>query len=100
MCVPIHPVTLALFLGQGNAIDQIMSELSIDDAREAIYTSVNNDNEDIDIHIDNLKAALTTAGTKEIDIDPERLNYNNRTGRKMMQSYFKKRGIIVKFKGA
>jgi hypothetical protein len=75
-----------------------MSILSLEDATEAIYTSVNNDNEDIDIHVKNLKAALQSAATNQIEIDPTRLTYNNRSGRKMMQSYFKKRGIKVTFK--
>ena len=76
-----------------------MSTLSLEEATEAIYISVNNDNDNIEEHVENLKAALSAEGTKEIEIDPERLNYNNRAGRKMMQSFFKKRGIIVKFKG-
>lgn len=76
-----------------------MNTLPLNDAIEAIYTSVNNDNEDIDIHVTNLKAALSAEGKKDIEIDPARLTYNNRAGRKMMQSFFKKRGIIVKFKG-
>lgn len=75
-----------------------MSILSIEDATEAIYTSVNNDNEDIILHVGNLKSALNAAGTKEVEIDPTRLTHNNRAGRKMMQSFFKKNGIIVKFK--
>ncbi len=53
--------------------------------------------EDIDLHIDNLKAALVNAGAKEAVFAPERLTQNNRAGRKMMQSYFKKRGVKVVF---
>lgn len=88
----------SFFLLKIKCIEMLMTDLSLKDATEAIYTSVNNDNEDIDLHIANLKAALQGEGKKEIEIDPGRLNYNNRAGRKMMQSYFKKRGIIVKFK--
>lgn len=74
-----------------------MSALSLEDATEAIYASLANDNEDIDLHIANLKAALNAAGQKEAVFKPERLEQNNRAGRKMMQSYFKKRGVKVAF---
>lgn len=74
-----------------------MSALSLNDAIEAIYTSLANDNEDIDLHIANLKAALAAEGLKEAVFKPERLEQNNRAGRKMMQSYFKKRGVKVVF---
>lgn len=72
-----------------------MANMTVDQALEAVYTSLNNDNEDIDNHIANLKAAMKES--KEILIDPARLTHNNRAGRKMIQSYFKKRGIIVTF---
>jgi len=71
--------------------------LTIAEATAAIYTSLANDNEDIDLHIANLKAALDIAGEKQALFEPERLSQNNRQGRKMMQSYFKKRGVTVKF---
>ncbi len=74
-----------------------MSALSLEDATEAVYTSLANDNEDIDLHIENLKTALEAAGQKEAVFKPERLEQNNRAGRKMMQSYFKKRGVKVSF---
>jgi len=69
----------------------------IDAAKEAIYTSLANDNEDIDFHIANLKSALAAAGEKEAVFETERLAQNNRAGRKMMQAYFKKRGVKVSF---
>lgn len=72
-----------------------MSSLPLSQAIENIYTSLNNDNEDIDLHIKALKASL--GDQKTVSIDPNRLVYNNRQGRKMMQSYFKKRGVIVEF---
>lgn len=74
-----------------------MAALSLEDATEAIYTSLDNDNEDIDLHIANLKEALSASGQKEAVFKPERLVQNNRAGRKMMQSYFKKRGVKVSF---
>ncbi len=69
----------------------------LDDAIEAIYASLQNDSQDIDLHIKNLKAALAAAGKKDAAFKPERLVQNNRQGRKMMQSYFRKRGVSVVF---
>ena len=74
-----------------------MSALSLEDAQEAVYTSLDNDNDDIDLHIANLKAAMTAENVKEAVFKAERLAQNNRAGRKMMQSYFKKRGVKVSF---
>jgi hypothetical protein len=56
-----------------------------------------NDNEDIDTRIDQLKAALKAEGRRDVTVDPARLAQNNRQGRKMMQSYFKRRGVMVNF---
>ncbi len=72
--------------------------MSVDAAIEAIYESLTNDNEDIDARIGDLKAAIKEAGEKEAVFDNARLVQNNREGRKRMQSYFKKRGVVVKFK--
>jgi hypothetical protein len=67
-------------------------------ALENIYASILNDNEDIDTHIAAMKDALKAEGkTAEITVDPTRLAQNNRQGRKMMESYFKKRGLAVAF---
>lgn len=74
-----------------------MSALSVEDAKEAVYQSMIDDNEDIDLHIANLKKALAAAGEKEAVFEPARLAQNNRQGRKHMQSYFKKRGVKVVF---
>ena len=74
-----------------------MSELTIADAINRIYESLQADNADIDLHIANLKAALTRAGLKEAVFDPARLVHNNRSGRKLMQAYFRQRGVTVKF---
>ena len=75
-----------------------MTNLSLEDATNAIYESLHADNLDIDLHIANLKNALSNAGEKTFTADPEKLSQNNRAGRKMMQSYFKKRGVKVVFK--
>ncbi len=74
-----------------------MSASAIDQAIEAVYESMQNDNQDIDIYIKELKSALTTEGQKEAKFNPERLVQNNREGRKRMQAYFKKRGVKVVF---
>ena len=74
-----------------------MGQLSLEDAKEAIYESLKNDNEDIDTHILNLKDAMSAYGVTEANFDPAKLSQNNRAGRKMMQSYFKKRGVKVVF---
>ena len=71
--------------------------LTVEQATDAIYTSLQNNNEDIDLHIKNLKEALAAAGAKEARFEPARLSQNNRQGRKLMQSYFKKRGVKVVF---
>lgn len=75
-----------------------MSGLTVEQAIEEVYTSLTNDNEDINTHIANLKEALAVSGEKEAVFDPARIAYNNREGRKRMQSYFKKRGVKVVFK--
>jgi hypothetical protein len=72
-----------------------MTTVTLQQALENIYTSLNSDNDDIDLHIRQLKVSLGDQNV--INIDPTRLVHNNRQGRKMMQSYFKKRGVIVEF---
>ncbi len=74
--------------------------MSIEDAKNAIYEAVNNDNEELNERIKDLKDALKAEGEKQAVFDPEKLIHNNREGRKRMQSYFKKRGVIVKFEKA
>ncbi|MBB4006424.1 hypothetical protein [Allorhizobium taibaishanense] len=76
-----------------------MSDLSISQAIDNIYASINNDNEDIDLHIAALKAAMGREGVKEAVFETAKLAQPNRQGRKMMQAYFKKKGIAVGFTG-
>lgn len=76
-----------------------MSDLSLQQAIDNIYASINNDNEEIDTHIAALKAAMTREGAKEAVFETAKLAQPNRQGRKMMQSYFKKKGIAVSFTG-
>ena len=74
-----------------------MNEPTVADATNRIYESLQADNADIDAHIATLKAALTRAGLKEAVFEPNRLVQNNRSGRKLMQAYFRQRGVAVKF---
>jgi len=74
-----------------------VSEPTVAEATENIYASLRADNADIDAHIATLKAALTREGTKEAVFDPTKLAQNNRSGRKLMQAYFRQRGVSVRF---
>ncbi|MBP2161721.1 MULTISPECIES: hypothetical protein [Asticcacaulis] len=71
--------------------------MTVAEALENIYTSLANDNAEIDTHIKALKDALAAEGLKEAVVQPTRLAQNNRAGRKTMQSYFRKRGVTVTF---
>lgn len=77
-----------------------MSQPTVADAIEQVYASLQADNADLDLHIATLKAALAEAGVKEAIFDPARLAQGNRSGRKLMQAYFRQRGVTVKFSGA
>ena len=74
-----------------------MSDPTVAEAIDNIYASLRADNADLDAHIATLKAALTRAGAKEAVFDPAKLAQNNRSGRKLMQAYFRQRGVSVKF---
>ncbi len=74
-----------------------MSEPTVAQATENIYASLKADNADIDAHIATLKAALAREGLKQAVFDPARLVQNNRQGRKLMQAYFRQRGVTVGF---
>ncbi len=67
------------------------------EALEKVYESLANDNVELDAAIKDLKAALAAEGLKEAVVEPSRLAQNNRQGRKLMQSYFKKKGVTVTF---
>lgn len=75
-----------------------MSEADIAAVTEDIYKSLANDNQDIDLHITRIKKLMNVSGAKEAVFDPTRLTQSNRVGRKTMQAYFKKRGVIVVFR--
>jgi hypothetical protein len=74
-----------------------VSDLSLTDAVNNVYTSLKEGNVDLDAHIAALKAAMAREGAKEAVFDPAKLAQNNRSGRKLMQSYFRKRGVAVTF---
>lgn len=74
-----------------------MTALTVEQALENIYASLVADNAEIDIHNKAAKDALAAAGKKELVVDPKRLAQNNRQGRKVMEAYFRKRGISVVF---
>ena len=74
-----------------------MTEPTVADAISRIYDSLQADNADIDLHIASLKTAMTREGLKEAVFDPARIAHNNRSGRKLMQAYFRQRGVSVKF---
>lgn len=74
-----------------------MSEPTVAEATDSIYASLQANNADLDEHIATLKAALMRAGIKEAVFDPAKLAQNNRSGRKLMQAYFRQRGVSVRF---
>jgi len=74
-----------------------MTNAALDKALEDIYASLKNENEKIDEYILALKIILHAQKAKSVEVDPEKLAQPNRQGRKMMQSYFKKRGVTVTF---
>jgi predicted nucleic acid-binding Zn ribbon protein len=77
-----------------------VSEPTVAEVTERIYQSLQADNADLDMHIAALKAALAREGLKEAVFDPARLVQNNRSGRKLMQAYFRQRGVTVTFSAA
>lgn len=79
------------------AKEDTVSELTLAEATENIYASLRADNANLDAHIAALKAALAREGKKQAVFDPARLVQNNRAGRKLMQAYFRQRGVSVSF---
>lgn len=66
-------------------------------ALDEVHASLDANNEGLDEKIAALKAALVAKGEKQVLMDQTRLPQNNRQGRKMLQTYFKKRGVVVAF---
>ena len=74
-----------------------MSDLTLSQAIDNIYASIKNNNEDLDTHIAALKTAMAAEGATEAVFEPSKLAQGNRQGRKIMQAYFKKKGVPVSF---
>ncbi len=74
-----------------------VTEITVAEAKEAIYASIRNDNEELDAHIAALKNAMAREGLKEATFEAGKLVQPNRQGRKLMQSYFRKKGVSVTF---
>jgi hypothetical protein len=71
--------------------------LSVNEALEQVHRALNEQNIGLDSAIAVLKASLYAKGENAVVMDPARLPQNNRQGRKMLQTYFKKRGVLVVF---
>jgi hypothetical protein len=74
-----------------------VTDITVSEAIEAIYTSLRNDNEEIDAHIAALRGAMAREGVQEAVFETSKLVQPNRQGRKLMQSYFRKKGVAVGF---
>ena len=74
-----------------------VSDLTLKQAIDNIYESIRNDNEELDSHIAALKAAMAREGVKQAVFEPGKLAQSNRQGRKIMQSYFRQKGVTVSF---
>ena len=76
-----------------------MSDITLTEAIDNIYASLREDNKDLLTHIAALKAAMAREGAKEAIFDPAKLAQNNRQGRKLMQAFFRQKGVKIDFKG-
>jgi len=77
-----------------------MTDTALDKALEDIYASLKNENEKLDQRILALKIILHAQKAKSVEIDLAKIPQPNRQGRKMMESYFAKRGVTVTFSDA
>lgn len=76
-----------------------MSDITLNQAIDNIYASLRDDNRELDLHIAELKAAMAREGAKEVTFEPGKLAQNNRQGRKLMQAYFRQKGVKIGFAG-
>ncbi|MEO5805692.1 hypothetical protein [Devosia sp.] len=74
-----------------------MTDLTLTQAIDNIYGSLAANNDELDGHIAVLKQVLAREGLKEAVFEPAKLAQNNRQGRKIMQAYFRKKGVTVGF---
>lgn len=77
--------------------EPLVTDLTVAQAVDNIYASLRADNANLDEHIAELKAALAREARVEAVFEPTKLAQNNRQGRKLMQAYFRKRGVKVVF---
>ena len=75
-----------------------VADPTVAEAIDTIYASIKDDNRDLDTHIVALKAAMVREGVKEAVFEPGKLAQNNRSGRKLMQAYFRQKGVTIGFK--
>ena len=71
--------------------------MSVQNAIDAIYESLKQDNLELDLRIKELKDAMIASGEKTAMFDANKIAQNNRQGRKLMQSYFKQKGVKIDF---
>jgi hypothetical protein len=74
-----------------------MSDLTLAEATANIYASIKNDNEDLDLHIAALKGAMAREGAGTAVFEVSKLAQPNRAGRKLLEAYFRKKGVAVSF---
>ncbi len=70
---------------------------TVQQAIEAIYPLLDGKSDELDPQIAVLKAAMKQEGAKEATFEIGKLAQGNRQGRKLMQSYFRKKGVAVAF---
>lgn len=70
---------------------------AVSQALDKVYACLHDNNTGIDAAIAELKTALAAKGEKVAIVDKSKIAQNDRVGRRMMQSYFKKRGVAVEF---
>jgi hypothetical protein len=81
------------------SLELALADPTVTEAVDAIYASMKENNKELDIHIAALKAAMAREGVQEAMFEPAKLAQNNRQGRKLMQSYFRKKCVAVSFSG-
>jgi hypothetical protein len=74
-----------------------VNELTVTEATDNIYASLQANNADLDAHIAALRAALAREGKQQAVFDPAKLAQNNRSGRRLFQAYLRQRGVSVSF---
>jgi hypothetical protein len=74
-----------------------VTDTPVSEAIEAIYASIRNDNKELDAHIDVLKRAMAREGIEKATFETSKLVQPNRQGRKLMESYFRKKGVPIGF---